>query len=366
MSTIRYQEHKDKYNNLKNNKGDKCNLEPISKKFIKELENSNDPPIYTLPVEKARDVLNNLQKENRLIMDSSIHGNTQSNDIKIIEISISHDVPFTVSLVLPKNIDPNVSIPVVLYIHGGGWILGNIMTHIRLVKEIVIGANVGIVFVNYIPSPEGKYPVAISQCYKTLEFIQGSEFLQSVNHDMKNQLDTSSIGIIGDSVGGNMAISITELAIRKNGPLVSYIVLLYPVTDPEIKSISYKQFENGPWLTKKAMEWFWDAYTDDPMEVKKKNNMMSSLNMSDESLSKFPSTLIITIENDVLRDEGEQFAHKLMNNIGPDKDVYAIRVLGTIHDFLMLNPVASSTPTKGTIDIINMNLNKYLKKKKSV
>lgn len=347
MNPITYQRSKDEYQRLKKQigggKNTHSNLEPVAKNFAQQLDKSNDPPIYKLSDDDARNVLNDLQKDNRRLMESL-------TDVDMIEIEVPYEVPFTVTVITPKKND--TKIPIVLYVHGGGWRLGNLMTHFRLIEEIVRGSEVAVVFVNYTPSPEARFPVAINQSYEALKFIKTPEFAQRFNN-----LDTERIGVIGDSVGGQMSISLVSLTIKNNGPNVSYLIITYPVTDPGMNSNSYKQYENGPWLTKNAMQWFWDAY--EPIVDKRNNDLMNSLLISDDILKQFPSTLIITDENDVLRDEGEMFAHKLMS-ANPEKEVLALRVLGTLHDFLMLNPLASSNPTQGTLEIINMKLRKHL------
>jgi hypothetical protein len=152
------------------------------------------------------------------------------------------------------------------------------------------------------------------------------------------------MAVAGDSVGGNMTAAVTLLAKQRHGPALRYQVLFYPVTDADFDDGSYQEFANGPWLTKPAMEWFWNAYA--PNVEDRKNVTASPLRATIESLKGLPPALVITDENDVLRDEGEAYAKKL---IEAGVRVTATRYVGTIHDFVMLNALADSPATRAAI-----------------
>jgi acetyl esterase len=234
-----------------------------------------------------------------------------------------------------------------MYVHGGGWILGNKNTHDRLVREIAVGAQCAVVFVEYGPSPESKYPVGVEQSYAATKYIaeQGDKF----------NLDGSRIAVVGDSVGGDMATVVTILAKERGGPKIDCQVLFYPVTDSGMDTPSYQQFADGPWLTKAAMEWFWNAY--EPDVKTRKKYTLSPLQASIDQLKGLPIAIIVTAENDVLRDEGEAYAHKLM---AAGIRVTAVRFGGTIHDFAMLNELAETPATIGAVSFVNESLRKAL------
>jgi acetyl esterase len=238
-------------------------------------------------------------------------------------------------------------LPAILYFHGGGWILGDKDTHDRLVRELANGAKAAVVFVNYTPSPEARYPVAIEQCYRTAEYVaeRGSSL----------ELDPTRLALAGDSVGGNMVAVVSLLARQRRGPTFRYQVMFYPVTDANFDDASYKQFANGPWLTRPAMQWFFDAYAPDVAERQKPT--ISPLRASLDELSGQAPALVITDENDVLRDEGEAYAHRLMDAGVPVK---AVRVLGTHHDFVMLNALAHTPETRGAIELACVELQRAL------
>jgi acetyl esterase len=223
-----------------------------------------------------------------------------------------------------------------MYFHGGGWVLGSTHTHDRLLRELVNGTHAAFVFVSYTPSPEAQFPVPVEQVYAATAYI--------AQHGKDLDLDTSHLAVAGDSVGGNLAAVVTQLAKERHGPAIRYQVLFYPVTDSSLSQESYEEFANGPWLTRAAMEWFWDAYA--PNKQDRRKTTAAPLSATPEQLEGLPPALVIVDENDVLRDEGEAYARKL---IEAGVDVTAVRFLATHHDFVMLNALADTPPAKAAI-----------------
>ncbi|MCY0918421.1 alpha/beta hydrolase [Streptomyces sp. H27-G5] len=215
-------------------------------------------------------------------------------------------------------------LPVILYIHGAGWVFGNAHTHDRLVRELAVGAGAAVVFPEYDLSPEARYPVAIEQNYAVARWI-GRE-------GRDKDLDGTRLAVAGDSVGGNMSAALTLMAKERGDVTVIHQVLFYPVTDAAFDTESYEQFATGYFLRREAMQWFWDQYTTD--ESDRARITASPVRASLDELTGLPPALIITAEADVLRDEGEAYAAKLRSAGVP---VTALRVQGTIHDFVMLN-----------------------------
>lgn len=303
------------------------NLTTNTRKFINELEASNSAPIYTLKYQEARKILDGLQSQIKIPKELDC-------DIEDIILPVGPSGKVDVRIVKPLN--SKEKLPVVAYFHGGGWAMGNKMTHDLLIRKIAIGANVAVFFVNYTPAPEAKYPVQLEEDYAVLEYI--------VKNENKHNVDSSKLAVAGDSVGGNMAAIMAIKAKEKNGPKIKCQILIYPVTDLSFSSQSYVDFANGPWLTKKAMEYFLNAYLDDKSKIKQVD--ISPLNATKEQLSGLPHALVITDENDVLRDEGEAYATKLME---AGVKVISTRYNGTIHDFVMLSPLVDTEPTKAAI-----------------
>ncbi|MDT0401397.1 MULTISPECIES: alpha/beta hydrolase [Streptomyces] len=228
-------------------------------------------------------------------------------------------------------------LPVILYVHGGGWILGNAGTHDRLVRELAVGAKAALVFVEYDRSPEAKYPVALEQAYATARWI--------TVHGAEEDLDASRLVVAGDSVGGNMAAALTHLAKQRGDVTFLHQSLYYPVTDAAQDTGSYRTFADGPHLTAKAMEWFWDAYTTDPAE--RARITVSPLRATPDDLRGLPPAFVVVDENDVLRDEGEAYARKLLEAGVPTT---SIRYNATLHDFMMLNPVRGTQASTAAIE----------------
>jgi acetyl esterase len=227
-------------------------------------------------------------------------------------------------------------LPVVMYFHGGGWVLGDRDTHDRLLREIAVGAQAAVIFVEYARAPEARYPVAIEQAYAATRYV--------VDNAASLRIDPLRLAVAGDSVGGNMTAAVTLMAKQRRGPRIAFQVLFYPVTAAGFETPSYMQFADGPWLTKRAMEWFWDAYLPDP--AARNQTTATPLNASLDQLAGLPEALVITDENDVLRDEGEAYARKLSD---AGVRVTSVRYNGTIHDFAMLNALADTPATRGAI-----------------
>jgi acetyl esterase/lipase len=215
-------------------------------------------------------------------------------------------------------------LPVVLYVHGAGWVFGDAHTHDRLVRELAVGSGAAVVFVEYDRSPEARYPVAIEQSYAAAQWVVG--------HSAEKDLDGSRLAVAGDSVGGNMTAALTLLAKERGDVRFVQQVLFYPVTDATFDTPSYHQFAEGYFLRRDAMQWFWDQYTADPAQ--RAEITASPLRANTEQLAGLPPALVITAEADVLRDEGEAYAAKLREAGVP---VVAVRYGGVIHDFVMVN-----------------------------
>lgn len=211
--------------------------------------------------------------------------------------------------------------------------MGNRDTHDRLVRELATRVGAAVVFPQYDASPEAKFPVPVEQSYSVMEYV--------CKHADQFGIAADGVIVAGDSAGGNMATVLCMLAKLRHGPNIVFQLLLYPVTDAGLDTGSYHQFADGPWLTLKAMQWFWDAYL--KPETDRGDPLVSPLRASKEELAGLPPALIITAENDVLRDEGEEYAKKL--ELAGVK-TGCVRVDGTIHDFLMLDALAGSEPAK--------------------
>jgi acetyl esterase len=297
-------------------------LEPASQAFV---EATAEPPfLYELTPAEARAGLDDVQ-------------GAPIDKLPVQEEWIT--VPADVGDVRVRIVRPHVAggtLPVVLYMHGGGWVLGNAGTHDRLVRELAAGTNAAVAFVEYDRSPEAHYPVAIEQGYATARWITR----EGAAHD----LDPERMVVAGDSVGGNMTAALTLMAADRGDVRFVHQSLYYPVTDAAMDTGSYSQFAEGYFLTAKSMAWFWDAYA--PDIDRRTEPYASPLRASDEQLAELPPAFVIVDEADVLRDEGEAYAARLRK---AGVAVTTVRYDGITHDFMMLNPLSDTHATRAAV-----------------
>jgi acetyl esterase len=227
--------------------------------------------------------------------------------------------------------------PAFMFFHGGGWVLGDYPTHERLVRDLVAGSGATAVFVNYTPSPEAGYGVAINEAYAATRWVAA--------HGAEIGVDGQRLAVAGNSVGGNMAAVVSLMAKDRGGPALRAQVLLWPVTDANFDTPSYKQYAEGHFLTRNMMQWFWDNYTRD--SAARREIYASPLQASVQQLKGLPPVLIQTAEFDVLRDEGEAYGRKLD---AAGVTVKSVRYNGMIHDFGLLNALADVPAVRGALD----------------
>lgn len=314
-------------------------LESKTEDFIEKLASQGGQPIYKLSPTDARLLLEQIQSEN-----------IDKPQVKIEDRKILAGAQGEISIRIFRPQYYEGLLPVTMFFHGAGWVMGSANTHDRLARELAFGSHSAVVFVNYSRSPEARFPVAIEEAYAATKYI--------AENSQEFDFDCSHLAIVGDSVGANIAIAVTLLAKERSAPKIDFQVLFYPVTNADLTSHSYEEFADGPWLTKASMEWFWNAY--EPSSSARKNPLMSPLQASIDQLKGLPPALIITDENDVLRDEGEAFAHRLMQ---AQVEVTAMRFLGTVHDFVMLHGLAHTPATRGAIALANTYLHQTFYKK---
>ena len=254
--------------------------------------------------------------------------------------------PLNLTIVRPAGVKGEL--PVFMFFHGGGWVLGDFPTHERLVRDLVVGSGAAAVFVNYTPSPEAHYPVAINQAYAATQWV--------AEHGKEIHVDGKRLAVAGNSVGGNMAAVVALMAKDKGTPAIKFQVLLWPVTDASFETASYNQFAEGHFLTKNMMKWFWDNYTTD---AKQRNEIYASpLRATTAQLKGLPPALVQTAGADVLRDEGEAYARKLDEAGVP---VTSVRYNGMIHDYGLLNVVSQVPAVRSAMLQASEELKQHLK-----
>jgi acetyl esterase/lipase len=308
-------------------------LEPAAQAFCEAT--SNPPFLFELDPDKGRAVVDEVQG-----------GLVRKEPVDITDIVIpgpSGDVP--VRILRPQSAP--ATLPVLVYLHGAGWVFGSTHTHDRLIRELAVGAGVAVVFPSYSLSPEAKYPTALEECHAIARWV--------ARNGLAHGLDPERMAIAGDSVGGNLAIAVSLLGTQRGSVSFRQLVLFYPVTDAGLDTASYAEFATGFFLRRDAMAWYWDQYTTDPSE--REEATVSPLQASTDQLAGLPPSLVITAEADVLRDEGEAFADKLRDAGVP---VTAVRFQGIIHDFVMLNALAETQAARGATALACTTLRRAL------
>jgi len=283
------------------------------------------PFLYEIGHEAARKVLDDVQ--------AAPVDKLEVADKWITVPTLARNVPVRIV----KPVDATGPLPAILYMHGGGWVLGNAGTHDRLVRELAVGVNAAVVFVEYDRSPEVQHPVALEQGYATAQWI--------TEHGQDEGLDATRLAVAGDSVGGNMTAALAILAKQRGDVTFVHQSLYYPVTDAGQDTDSYREFADGPFLTAKGMAWFWDSYLPD-LEFRG-DITASPLRASIEQLAGLPDAFVIVDENDVLRDEGEAYARKL---VAAGVRTTSVRYNDIHHDFMMLNPLRATAAATGAIE----------------
>jgi acetyl esterase/lipase len=285
------------------------------------------PYLFDLGPERGRQVIDQVQS-----------GPTNCPAANITDLAVPGGPSGTVPVRIVRPQRAGGPLPVIVYVHGAGWVFGNSHTHDRLIRELAVGAGAAVVFPSYSLSPEAKYPTAIEECYAVAVWV--------AEHGPGHDLDPARMAVAGDNTGGNMSIALTLLAKERGGAAFRHQVLFYPVTDARFDTGSYEEFATGYFLRRDAMQWFWDQYTSDPAD--RAQITASPLRASVDQLAGLPPTLLITGEADVLRDEGEAFANKLRQAGVP---VTSVRFQAIIHDFVMLNALAQTHAARGAMTL---------------
>nr|WP_296071520.1 alpha/beta hydrolase [uncultured Actinoplanes sp.] len=286
-------------------------LEPATQEFVRHT--ANPPYVYDMTLDQLRKAADALQ----------------SGPVPRPEATIS-SLPGGLRLIRPAG--ATGVLPVVLYLHGGGWVVGGAATHDRLVRELAVRADAAVVFVEYSRSPEVRYPVAVEECHAALTWV--------AEHGAAYELDPSRIAVAGDSSGGTMAAALAIMA----APLLAGQLLYYPTLDTSFDTASYDQFATGYWMRRDAMRWFWDQYA--PSAADRAQVTAAPLRAGIAELTGLPPALLVVGEADVLRDEGEAYARNLRR---AGVAVTGVRYQGAIHDFVMLDALRETQAARAAV-----------------
>ncbi len=308
------------------------NLEKETKKFVETLKGNMS--VENGPYPGAQSALESLQK------DQTFPDDVVREDY---EVPVSAGGVMKVRLV--RRADAEGDLPMIFFLHGGGWVAGDEITHDHNMRVLANGSHAAVVFPVYPLAPAVQFPIQLNQLWDVLVHIDEnrSEF----------RLTNDPMVIIGESAGGNMAAVLARWARDRGRPNIALQILLYPVTNANLNSESYRAFENGPFLTKAAMEWYWKAYLPAGTDINQPD--VSPLLLPEDDMRGLPPALIITAQNDPLQDDGETYARKLSD---AGVEAVAVQMNGTIHDFMTLLPLAESVPTRAAYQLVNAAIRK--------
>lgn len=312
-------------------------LDPQTQAFLDLLDQMKRPDVFEVPVAEAREMYFKGQKLFPVTAPPA----------QIEDHEITAGPKGTLALRIFRPEGSRGTLPVVMYFHGGGWVLGSAETYDRYMRELTCGSGAAVVFVEYHRAPEERYPVPLEECYAATQWI--------VEHGPELHLDAERLAVAGDSAGGNMAAAVCILAKQRRGPHISLQVLIYPATDSSFNTPSFHQFGSGYFLTAEASRWFWHQYA--PDRAVDNEPAACPLYASLEQLKDLPPALLITAECDILRDEGEAYARKLVQ---AGVAVTCTRYLGAIHGFMGANALAKTPATRAATAQINAMLKETL------
>jgi acetyl esterase len=307
------------------------------REFLRALNSGGGKPIETLTPAEARKVLVDAQ--------ASVPLDLPACDLE--EKTITQD-GLEVRLTIVRPAGSKAVLSAFLFVHGGGWILGDFPTHERFVRDLVADSGFTAVFVNYTPSPEAHYPTAINEIHVAARWVAA--------HGDEIKVDGKRLAIVGNSVGGNMTAAVALMAHHRDGPEFKCQVMLWPVTDANFDTGSYHEYAEGYFLSRAMMKWFWDAYAPDPS--RRREIYASPLQAMPEQVKGLPPTLIQVAGNDVLRDEGLAYARKLD---AAGVDVTVVRYENLIHDYGLLNAISQVPAVRDALHQTAGMLKKHLK-----
>lgn len=305
-------------------------LDPKNQWFLNFLEQLNRPQVFEVSLEQARAMH---ERGQALFPVTKLPAQIEQ---RVVQCGPKGRLGLRI--IRPEN--ASAQLPVIMYFHGGGWVLGSFETYDRFLRQLVNGTEAALVFVEYSLAPEEQYPVALEECYAATRWLS--------ENGLELGLDVSRLAVAGDSAGGNLAAAVCLLAKERGGPRIAAQTLIYPATAAGFDTPSFHQFGQGYYLTAEGSRWFWHQYA--PDRAADQDPHACPLVASIEQLTDLPPALIITGECDVLRDEGEAYAGKLMQAGVP---VTCTRYLGVIHGFIGINALAESEPARAAISQIN-------------
>ncbi|MGK4581874.1 alpha/beta hydrolase [Kitasatospora sp. HPMI-4] len=309
-------------------------LDPAARALADQVAGGPDPRRLPLSEIRAR-------------LDLAQSGPVERPDAHIEDLCLpGSDGAVRVRLVRPAAPGP-APLPAILYLHGGGWVAGSVVSHDRLVRELAVGVGAAVVFVDYDLAPEAPYPTALGQARAAARWVAG--------HGRGHGLDATRMAVAGDSAGGNLAAALTLLAKEYGEFSFRHQVLLHPPLSADCDTASYRQFARGYFQSADYLRWLWQQYVPEP--ARRTEPTAAPLNADPRQLAGLPPALVITAEADVVRDEAEAYAAKLRTAGVP---VTCVRYQGTIHAFVVLDALRATGAARAALAQIVSTLREAL------
>ncbi|MCM3668463.1 alpha/beta hydrolase [Mesobacillus maritimus] len=315
-------------------------LHPQVQSLLKMLESRALPPMEQLGVEEARKAFETSAR----VMSKAEH-KVKTEDKKIQ----GYEKEIAIRIYTPEGVKES---GVLVYYHGGGWVIGNIETHDALCHTVAYESGCIVISVDYGLAPESKFPVPVEDAYIAAKWVS--------DHSEELGIDKKRIAVGGDSAGGNLAAAVCYLAQERKEFEIAFQMLLYPSTGFEFTE-SYEKYGEGYYLTKGTMAWFRDQYLTNPEDTE--SPLAAPLLIPEKATKHLPPAYIMTAEFDPLCDGGEQFANKLKD---AGVEVHYVCYPGMIHGFLgmtefvavgkkAVSEIASELKAKFNADVRQLN-----------
>lgn len=293
-------------------------LHPQARALLDLIEQRQIPPTHTLPVAEARAYY----RDRRSVTQPTPPDVAKLQDLQATGLNGS--VP--VRLVRPWGSDETAVLPVLVYFHGGGWVIGDLDTHDALCRELANQAQCAVVSVDYRMGPENRFPAAVDDCIAATRWVH--------EHASELHLDASRLAVGGDSAGGNLA-AVVSIAARDAGDLpIVFQLLIYPATDQHRKSPSHTENGQGYLLTRDTMDYFVGHYIADPAQY----DDWRASPLLREDLGRLPPALVLTAGFDPLRDEGMAYAERLTaagnaaSSVCFEREIHGFITMGKVLD----------------------------------
>jgi acetyl esterase len=263
-------------------------LDPQAQAFLDQIAAMGGQPLSSMGVAEARQAMEMLSQ-------------MRGAEVAVASV-VDRTIPGPGGEIPVRIYTPNgtAPFPMLVYFHGGGWVLGSLGTHDGICRSLAAGAGCIVVSVDYRLAPEHRYPAAAEDCYAATQWCAA--------HAAELGADAARLAVGGDSAGGNLSAVVAQMARDRGGPRLVFQLLIYPATDAACDTISHRENAEGYLLTAQDMTWFWGHYLGD-LQAHAAEPYASPLRAG--NLAGLPPALVITAEFDPLRDEGESYAAAL-------------------------------------------------------